>query len=105
MVLGLLVSCSPSPQKIIPKEGVYAVRVVCMNNQFQGMLNIGYNPTFNQDKLSIEVNIFNFHQDIYNEDITIEFVKRIRNEKKFQTIDELKNQLSLDKIASLNILK
>ena len=89
--------------KIIPKEGVYAVNVYHGEKKYGGMLNIGKKPTFNQKTLSIEVHIFNFNQTIYSEFITIEFLKRIRSEKKFNSIDELKNQLSLDKIASLNI--
>ena len=60
--------------------------------------------TFNQNKLSIEVHIFNFNQNLYNEIITIEFIRRIRNEKKFKSVDELKYQLSIDKIAALNII-
>ena len=90
--------------KIIPKEGVYAVQVYYKQIKYGGMLNIGTNPTFNQTKLSIEVHIFNFNHNLYNEMITIEFIQRIRNEKKFKSIDELKHQLSIDKIASLNII-
>ena len=90
--------------KIIPLEGVYAVHVYYQNHKFQGMLNIGLNPTFNHGKLAIEVHIFDFNQDIYGESIQLEFIKRIRNEKKFEKIDDLKHQLSLDKIAALNIL-
>lgn len=90
--------------KIIPLEGVYAVYVYCDKNKFGGMLNIGTNPTFNGQKLSIEVHIFDFNQDIYSKTLKIEFCKRIRNEKKFNTVDELKQQLSMDKIAALNNL-
>ena len=89
--------------KITPKEGVYAVNVYHSKKKYGGMLNIGNKPTFNQKEQSIEVHIFNFNQTIYSELITIEFLKRIRSEKKFNSIDELKHQLSLDKIASLNI--
>tara|TARA_Y100001968_G_C19392412_1_gene736356 strand:+ start:77 stop:994 length:918 start_codon:yes stop_codon:yes gene_type:complete len=89
--------------KITPKEGVYAVNVYHSAKKYAGMLNIGNKPTFNQKQQSIEVHIFNFNQTIYSELITIEFLKRIRSEKKFNSIDELKHQLSLDKIASLNI--
>lgn len=90
--------------KILPMEGVYAVYVYYNENKFGGMLNIGTNPTFNNNELSIEVHIFDFNQDIYSEIITIEFCKRIRNEKKFNTVDELKQQLSMDKITVLNSL-
>ena len=90
--------------KIIPLKGVYAVNVYYNQNRFGGMLNIGTNPTFNGNELSIEVHIFDFNQDIYNQNLQIEFCKRIRNEKKFNTVDELKQQLSMDKIAALNNL-
>lgn len=88
--------------KIIPMKGVYAVKVLCNNNTYQGMMNIGNNPTFNLKNSSIEVNIFNFGLNIYNQIIEVQVLKRIRNEKKFQSIDELKKQLSLDKISALN---
>tara|TARA_B100001758_G_C18280450_1_gene541374 strand:- start:118 stop:1044 length:927 start_codon:yes stop_codon:yes gene_type:complete len=91
--------------KLTPKKGVYAVNVHWQNHKLQGMLNIGINPTIHNNKsTSIEVNIFDFHKDIYGETLHIEFVQRIRNEKKFPTIDALKHQLSIDRIAALNIL-
>ena len=90
--------------KIIPLEGVYAVNVFHQKRKLAAMLNIGVNPTFNHNSLSIEVHIFDFNQDIYDETVTIQFLKRIRNEKKFDKVDDLKHQLSLDKIAALNIL-
>ena len=69
------------------------------------MLNVGFNPTINKKhKLSIEVNIFDFNQQIYNEYITVEFIKRVRKEKKFQNASQLQEQLNLDKITILNIL-
>ena len=89
--------------KIVPKDGVYAVKVHCLKNCFLGMLNIGFKPTFNTNHKSIEVHIFDFSKNIYNEKITIEFIKRIRNEKKFPTVDQLKSQLVMDKITVLNI--
>jgi len=90
--------------KIIPLQGVYSVLVYHDQQQFQGMLNIGTNPTFSNKTVSIEVNIFDFNKQIYDEHLTVEFVDRIRNEKKFQNIDQLKKQLSEDKIMSLNLL-
>ena len=90
--------------KIIPQNGVYSVFVHYSNKKFQGMLNIGYKPTVSNSILSIEVNIFEFNQQIYNEHVVIEFVKKIRDERKFNNLQELKTQLSKDKITSLNIL-
>ena len=86
--------------KIRPKTGVYFVRVIIGNDTFNGMLNIGYNPTTDiLSKQKIEVNIFNFEGDIYTQNIKIEFVKYLRNEKKFANLDELKLQLAQDKLA------
>ena len=90
--------------KLIPEDGVYAVRVKHQNNTFGGMLNIGNNPTVAGKGRSIEVNIFDFEKEIYNEEITVEFISRLRNEEKFNGLDELKKQLAEDKINSLAIL-
>jgi riboflavin kinase/FMN adenylyltransferase len=86
--------------KLIPKIGVYAVNVVLNDKTFKGMLNIGTNPTTDIDnKIKIEVNIFDFDKEIYGDVIKIEFLKRIRNEEKFANLDELKKALANDKIA------
>lgn len=81
---------------IIPKNGIYAVRVYVKNKVYYGATNIGYNPTVNGKSLSIETNIIDFDKDIYGEIIKVEFLDRIRYEKKFNSIDELKSQLSKD---------
>lgn len=86
--------------KIRPKNGVYAVNVIIENTTYKGMLNIGYNPTIDNSELQkIEVHIFNFNNDIYGQVIKIEFIKHLRNELKFNNLDELKKQLANDKIA------
>ena len=86
--------------KLIPKIGVYAVNVIVKQKKYKGMLSIGYNPTVSDTKdIKIEVNIFNFNEDIYDEWIKIEFVKWIRNEESFRNLDELKEQLAKDAIA------
>ncbi len=86
--------------KLLPLIGVYAVYVVIDKQRFNGMLNIGTNPTTDTDAaLKIEVNIFDFDKELYGETIKLEFVKRIRNEQKFANLDELKQQLANDKIA------
>ena len=90
--------------KLIPKIGVYAVNVIYKGVTYQGMLNIGTNPTTDLDnKIKIEVNIFDFSQDIYGETLKIEFVKWIRNEEKFTNLDELKQALANDKIACSHV--
>lgn len=89
--------------KLIPGNGVYAVRVKVNKSVFNGMLNIGYRPTVGGlFKATMEVNIFDFNADIYGHFIGIEFVKRLRDEIKFSSVDELKKQLELDKIQALN---
>ncbi len=91
--------------KLIPANGVYAVQVYINNVKFNGMLNIGTRPTLNKETSTIEVNIFNFDKDIYNKEIEIEFIERIRGEHKFKTIEDLKQQLILDKKTSISLLK
>lgn len=81
---------------LIPKNGIYATKVYLGDNVYYGATNIGYNPTVNGDKLSIETNILNFDEDIYGQVIKIEFLERIRDEKKFNSLYELKAQLKKD---------
>ena len=82
--------------KLIPANGVYAVKCKVGNQDVNGMLNIGTNPTVEGQGISIEVNLFDFDSDIYGEKITVEMIKRIRDEHKFASVDELKAQLSKD---------
>lgn len=91
--------------KLIPKIGVYAVNVVLKGVTYKGMLNVGTNPTTDFDnKIKIEVNIFDFDADIYGETLKVEFVKWIRNEEKFANLDELKQALANDKMACTHAL-
>jgi len=92
--------------KLVPKDGVYAVKVDVDDKRYLGMLNIGVRPTVNNqlDNRSIEVHILGFDQDIYYKNITIHFYKRIRNEQFFASIDELKAQLAKDKEAVVELL-
>ncbi len=92
--------------KLVPGDGVYAVFVQTKGGIFKGMLNIGIRPTvnYNADHKSIEVHIFDFESDIYNSEITIYFVSKIRNEQKFDGIVELHEQLVQDRILALSIL-
>ncbi len=85
-----------SDDLLIPRNGIYVTRVYVDGNVHYGATNIGYNPTVNGNKLSIETNILNFDEDIYGQVIKIEFLERIRDEKKFNSLDELKAQLKKD---------
>jgi len=90
--------------KLIAAVGVYACRVEYMGRVYKGMSNIGYRPTIDLGDLTIEVNIFDFDQQIYGEQITITFVDRLRDEKKFKDREALKAQLAKDREAALKIL-
>lgn len=94
----------PNEYKLIAANGVYACRVLLRDRMLKGMGNIGVRPTIDHGDLTIEVNIFNFDEDIYDEQITIQFVDRLRDEKKFENLDALKAQLAKDKEQSLDIL-
>lgn len=91
--------------QLIPQIGIYAVGVTWKNAQFYGMLSIGRNPTVTDGKaLHIEVNIFDFDQDIYGETLEVTFISWLRNEEKFESVDALKEQLHADKINSLQAI-
>ena len=92
--------------KLIPDNGVYA-SVVTMENaeRYAAMTNIGCRPTFGGEETTIETNIFNFSRSIYGEMIKIEFVGRIRKEKRFDDVEQLKNQLGNDRETAIEILK
>lgn len=94
------------PNKIIPAYGVYAVFALVNGKRYPGMMNIGTRPTIsNADFRSIEVHIIDFEGDLYHETIEIEFIKKIREEQKFGSVEELKYQLEKDKLMVMEILK
>lgn len=91
--------------KLIPKIGVYFVEVFVEGENYFGMLNIGINPTTDNDlKIKIEANIFDFDKDIYNKTIKLNFIKKIRDEKKFNNLNELIEQLNKDKKNCLALI-
>ena len=81
---------------VIPKPGVYAVKVKSNNFAKKGIANIGYRPTFNGQSLLLETNIFGINKNLYNKVLNVHFKKFIRKEKKFQNIEELKKQIKID---------
>lgn len=91
--------------KQLPSDGSYAVLGLVDGSIFKGMLNIGFKPTVDGSERTIEVNLFDFDQQIYGENITIQFVRALRKEMKFNSIEELKNQLVIDRENALMILK
>lgn len=92
--------------KLIPKHGVYAVNVILegTDKRMEGMMNIGNRPTFGGSETSLEVNIFDFSDDIYGHAVSIEFVSRLRDEHKFNSVDELTAHLKKDRETAKNIL-
>ncbi len=92
--------------KLLPKKGVYAVKVLLDRKEYKGMLNIGTGPTLrgNSSPGTIEVHIIDFKGEIYDKQIGINFIGRIRDEKKFRNEEELINQLNSDKYKILNLL-
>jgi len=90
----------PETYKLIPGDGIYAVKVNVHHKDYYGMLYIGNRPTVNGLSKVIEVNIFDFNQDIYDENIKVEFHKYIRGDKKLKGLDELKSALAEDEVAS-----
>ncbi|WP_185850952.1 bifunctional riboflavin kinase/FAD synthetase [Blattabacterium cuenoti] len=94
-------------KKLIPKKGVYAVKINLYKKIYQGMMNIGICPTINKisHEIKIEVHIFNFHQNIYGEKIDVLIAQLIREEKKFKTHHDLINQINKDRIKIKNFFQ
>ena len=90
--------------KLVPGDGIYAVQVTITNKTYKGMLYIGPRPTLNEGGRTIEVNIFNFEENIYNQTITVDFVKQIRKDSKFLDLNLLKDQLAKDRQEALKLL-
>ncbi|PKB42216.1 riboflavin kinase/FMN adenylyltransferase [Cellulophaga sp. RHA19] len=90
--------------KLIPKNGVYAVKAKLNNSTVFGMMNIGYNPTVNGTEKTIEVNFFNFDGDLYGKKIQVDILDRIRDEVKFNSLDDLKEQLAKDQETATSLI-
>ncbi len=94
------------PNKLIPLNGVYAIRAELRGENLGGMLNIGFRPTIDSASAvkTIEAHLFGIDGDFYDEQIVIHFVLRVRDEMKFRGLDELKAQLHIDKARIQNLL-
>jgi riboflavin kinase/FMN adenylyltransferase len=92
-------------KELVPARGVYAVRVFREGKRHDGILNIGFNPTFADGKRSIEVHIFDFQKDIYGESLEILFIERIRDEVRFESPEKLIAQIGRDIARARKILK
>lgn len=91
--------------KLIPNNGVYIAKSVLNGKTVFGMMNIGTRPTVDGTKQTIEINFFDFKQDLYGQKITISLLHRMRSEQKFESIDALKNQLGKDKKTALSFIE
>lgn len=87
----------PEAYKLIPKNGVYIVTATVNNQTIFGMMNIGVKPTLGENKLSIEVHLLNFDEDIYHQKIQVHILEKLREEQKFASFETLKSQIEIDK--------
>jgi FAD synthase len=94
----------PSPRKLLPPEGVYAVRVETPLGKFGGMMNIGPRPTFGESAMSIEAHLFDIEADFYGMRVRIDFIRYLRATRKFATPAELVEQLGRDRENALTAL-
>jgi riboflavin kinase/FMN adenylyltransferase len=94
-----------TPNKLVPKNGVYAVWVDVAGTAYPGALNAGYRPTFGENRLTVEAFIFDFKGDIYQQDVRVRFVQRIRDEKRFDSPAALVQQITKDVARARTILK
>ena len=90
-----------SPDLIIPQRGVYVTRTIYNGMVYQSVTNIGFNPTFKDtDLVHIETNLFDFNNDIYGEVLDIQFLHKLRDERKFGTVNELITQIKADVVSA-----
>lgn len=87
---------------ILPKIGVYYTNVKVNNNIYKGITSVGYNPTVEGKNLTVETYILDFNKEIYGDKIDVSFIKKIRDEEKFNSLEELKDQLESDKAFAKN---
>lgn len=89
------------PYKLIPGNGVYVVEATISNRQVYGMMNIGTNPTVNGTEQALEVHFFDFNEDLYGKELRVALLKRLRDERRFESVEALKEQLGRDKNNAL----
>jgi riboflavin kinase/FMN adenylyltransferase len=102
----------PSPRKLLPPDGVYAVRVNTWatgptgpTGPLDGMANLGPRPTFGDSARSLEAHLLDFEGDLYGRDVTVEFIERLRDVQKFASVEELRARLALDREAAIAALR
>lgn len=90
--------------KLLPADGAYAIKAFVEEIEYLGMLNIGFKPTVDGSRRTIEAHLFNFDADIYGKELKVEFVRALRKEMKFENLEALQTQLNKDKETALSIL-
>jgi riboflavin kinase/FMN adenylyltransferase len=90
--------------ELCPQRGIYAVMVQIQGQTYQGVANIGYSPTFDDHVFTIEVHVLDFNQNIYGETIRVNFIRRLRAEVKFNSLDALSAQIEKDIARARDIL-
>jgi len=95
---------SVNEEDLVPRIGVYVVQVICEGKCYGGVLNIGYNPTFGEQKLVAETHIFDFNNDIYGKPIRLNLLKFLRDERKYPGIQELAEQIGRDVFEARRVL-
>jgi riboflavin kinase/FMN adenylyltransferase len=103
-ILGYPTANLTPEDELIPKKGVYAVKAYIHGKEYNGVCNIGFNPTFGGTPLSIETHVLDFSGDIVGEKFTIKFIKRLRDEKNFKSKEELAEQIEKDVVIARKIL-
>ena len=103
-ILGYPTANLTPEDELIPKKGVYAVKTYIHGKEYNGVCNIGFNPTFGGTPLSIETHVLDFSGDIVGEKFTIKFIKRLRDEKNFKSKEELAEQIEKDVVIARKIL-
>jgi riboflavin kinase / FMN adenylyltransferase len=91
-------------EDLLPKYGVYVCQVICDGKSYGGVINIGFNPTFSENKLVAETHIFEFNQDIYGKPIKVNLLHFLRDERKFSGIEELAAQIARDVVQAKEVL-
>lgn len=94
-----------APEKdLLPPPGVYAVKVCCGERLLDGACNVGTNPTFGNSRVSVEVFLFDFEEDIYGRELTLFFIERVRDERRFPSLESLKEAIASDVARCREIL-
>jgi riboflavin kinase/FMN adenylyltransferase len=94
----------PGPRKLLPPEGVYAVRVQTPRGPHDGMLNLGPRPTFGDSEAVVEAHLFDANVDLYGAPVRIDFVARLRDTQRFSGVDALVAQLHKDAVNARSLL-